>query len=101
MELAQRYLAEGYLRKAIEVRRQAKAWNPDRVELWLALGNTYLADEHDAAAVGEYREVLKAAPDLQDKREQLAKAEGGFTAARKTGKLVLALPGMQSAKDHK
>lgn len=73
-ELAQLYLAEGYTRKAIETLRHAKNQNPDELEVLLALGNAYLADEDYAAAVREYREALGEAPDLEIARAQLAKA---------------------------
>ena len=58
-ELAQLYLAEGYTRRAVEVLRQAKQQNPERLDVVLALGDAYLTDEQYAAAVREYREVLE------------------------------------------
>ena len=71
-ELAQLYLTEGYVRKAIETLRRAKNENAEDVRVLLALGNAYIADEQYAAR--EYREVLQEAPDLETARAQLAKA---------------------------
>lgn len=74
LELALLYMTEGYTRKAIETLQQAKEKSPEHIEIYLALGDAYLANEQYAAAVREYRDVLEASPDLEIARAQLAKA---------------------------
>jgi tetratricopeptide (TPR) repeat protein len=61
-ELAQVYLVEGYTRKAIEVLRAAKDQSPDRIDVLLALGCAYMANEQYDATAKEFRKVLKGAP---------------------------------------
>jgi tetratricopeptide (TPR) repeat protein len=73
-ELAQLYLAEGYTRKAIDTLMKAKTRDPDCLKVLLALGNAYLAAERYPAAIQEYQELLKKAPDLEIAGAQLAKA---------------------------
>ena len=65
---------QGYARKAVETLQRAKEKTPERVDLWLALGTAYLADERYAAAAREFRDVLETAPDSEIAKAQLVKA---------------------------
>lgn len=99
-ELAQLYLAAGYLGKAIETLRRAKEQNPNRVDVLLALGNAYLADKQYSAAIREFREVLEGAPDLEIAREQLAKTLRAAGRSAEAEQVYLDMEKPSFAKQH-
>jgi tetratricopeptide (TPR) repeat protein len=64
-DMAQLYQTEGYTDKAIEKWKKSNELAPNRVEILLALGNTYLMAQRYPEAVREYRELLELRPEME------------------------------------